>query len=130
MKVLGALILAQVGIGLGCDVIRGIGNNTIPSLLWQLVLHNLLLNSPLVEVMGRIPGFLDAHLHIKFTSKLRGMSYQKGTLETEQACPTKGCGWGDSPLVSKHGDLFELCCGSSSGCGTFSSSGSLGCISK
>lgn len=108
---------------LGCDGIPGISNNTVPFQLWQLVLHNLYLNSPLVEIMGRIPRFLDAHLHIEPTLVLQGMYYQKGTLEVEQACPSKGFGGGDAPPVSKHGDLLELHCGTCS-------SGNLGSISN
>lgn len=45
---------------------------------------------PLVDVAGRLPGCLDAHLHIQFTSQLQGMSYQQGILGTEQACPSRG----------------------------------------
>ena len=72
--------------------------------------------------MGRIPRFLDAHLHIEPTLVLQGMYYQKGTLEMEQACPSKGFGGSDAPPVSTHGDLLELHCG-------ISSSGNLGSIS-
>ncbi|KAI4541404.1 hypothetical protein MJG53_007391 [Ovis ammon polii x Ovis aries] len=50
-----------------------------------------------VEIMGRIPRFLDAHLHIEPTLVVQGMYYQKGTLEMEQACPNKGFGGGYDP---------------------------------
>lgn len=73
--------------------------------------------------MGRIPRFLDAHLYTEPTLVVQGMYYQKGTLEMEQACPNKGFGGGYDPPVSKHGDLLELHCGTSS-------SGNLGSSSQ
>lgn len=55
------------------------------------------------------------------TLVLQGMYYQTGTLEMEQACPSKWFGGGDAALVSKHGGLLELYRGTSS-------SGKLGSI--
>lgn len=77
--------------------------------------------------MGRIPEFVDAYLHIEFTSKMRGMSYQKGTRGIEQAYTGKGSGKKESPTVSKHGNLLEL---HMEGLQATSLSGSLGSISR
>lgn len=68
--------------------------------------------------MRSIPRFLAAHLYIEFTSKLQGMYDHKGSLETEQACPHKGCGEEDSPPMSKQGHLSQLCGSFSGGLGS------------
>lgn len=46
-------------------------------------------------------------LHTEFTSKMQGMSYQKGPLGTKQSCPGKGSAEKAS-AVSKHANLSAL----------------------